>query len=130
MFWKNDPVALYRKGKALVVACILSVLIGVACVILSVRGSFEATIAAMLAVAAAAATGNGAHWAFKDAKKLAREIATRSMHAKTETARDGERRSARLPEVRVLPQNRRIVAFSDHSSARARRRTGSVGKRS
>lgn len=74
MFWKDEPLALYRKGKAMVVGFIASVLTGIACVILAVRGSFEATIAAMLSAAAAAATSNWAHWAFKGAKKLEREI--------------------------------------------------------
>ncbi|MFL5273193.1 MAG: hypothetical protein ACJ79E_14140 [Anaeromyxobacteraceae bacterium] len=78
MFWKDEPIALNTKKKVLVVACAASALVGVGCVILSVRGSFEATIAAMLAVFAAAATGNWVHWASKDANKLARDMGTAS----------------------------------------------------
>jgi hypothetical protein len=70
MFWRYDIVSLDRKKKVLVVACVASVFIGIACLISSVRGSFEATIVAMLAVFAAAATGNWVHWAVKDANKL------------------------------------------------------------
>ena len=70
MSWKNDIMALDRKKKVLVAACVASALIGIGCLISSVRGSFEATIVAMLAVFAAAATGNWLHWAFKDANKL------------------------------------------------------------
>ena len=70
MFWKYDIVTLDRKKKVLVVACLASVFIGIACLISSVRGSFEATIVAMLAAFAAAATGNWVHWTFKDANKL------------------------------------------------------------
>jgi hypothetical protein len=122
MFWKNEPFALYRKGKALVVAFIASVLISIASIVLSLRGSFEATIAAMVAIVAAAATGNWAHWAFKDAKKLAREIHCASTRATADSAGVGAKpRSARPRGVRVLPQNRRIAAFSERSSTRVRR---------
>jgi hypothetical protein len=130
MFWKHEPVVLHRKGKALVVACVVSGLIGLACVILSMRGSLEGTMAALLAVVTATATGNWAHWAFKDADKLAREIGSASSHARAGSASaDAERCSAYLPGGRVLPQNRRVAAFSHRSSPRARRRTGSDGKR-
>jgi hypothetical protein len=131
MFWKNEPVVLYRKGKALVVVCVASVVVGLACMILSARGSFEATMAATIAVLAATATGNWAHWAFKDAKKLAREIRSASKRAMTDSAGVGlEPRSARPMDVRVLPQNRRIAAFSDRSSAGVRRRAALDGDHS
>lgn len=83
MFWKHEPVVLHRKRKALFVACVVSALIGLACLVLSVRGSFEATIAAMVAAFAALATGSWAHWALKDADRLAREIGSGSFHART-----------------------------------------------
>jgi hypothetical protein len=67
---KDEIVALNRKKKVLVVACAGSALSGIGCLISSLRGSFEATIVAMLAVLAAAATGNWVHWAFKDANRL------------------------------------------------------------
>jgi hypothetical protein len=86
MFWKDEPTALDRKKKVLVAACVASVLVGVGCVILSVRGSFEATIAAMLAVFAAAATGNWVHWASKDANKLAREMGSGSFRSRTDSS--------------------------------------------
>jgi hypothetical protein len=118
MFWKDETSVLYRKGKALVVACIAAALVGVACVILSLRGSFEATVVAMFAIAAAAATGNWAHWAFKDAKKLARRIVPESSGLKRSSAAVGtERRSARRRNAPMLPQRRRKGAFSDRTSA-------------
>jgi hypothetical protein len=83
MFRKHESVGLRRKGRALTVACVASALIGLACVILSIRGSYEATIAAMVAVFAALVSGSWAHWALKDADRLAREIGSGSFHART-----------------------------------------------
>ena len=86
MFWKDEPTALATKKKVLVAACVASVLIGIGSVILSMRGSFEATIVAMIAVFAAAATGNWVHWATKDASKLAREMGSGSFRSRTDTS--------------------------------------------